>query len=233
MRRWRAAAAAACLAAVAAVSAPSPPAHADGDPCSDFLLSQPLCWPLNRPSQPQIDRVEKTLQYAAKKGFLVRVAVIASKQDLGSNPEYFALPEPYAKLLAAEVQFAYKGRILTVMQKGYGIRNHNKPDPAEAKVLNRVAKPANDQPNTLMTSANEAIRKLAAANGVKVPEFKVQAGSGPPVSTNTDGSGGSSSSGTSTRTFLLLLAGGLVVLAVVIGGILFWPAREEGEGEGE
>ena len=231
MRRWRAAAAAACLAAVAAASAPAPPANADGDPCSDFLLSQPLCWPLNRPSQPQIDRVAKTLQYAAKKGFLVRVAVIASKQDLGSNPEYFGLPEPYAKLLAAEVQFAYKGRILTVMQKGYGIRNHNKPDPAEAKVLGHVPKPADDQPDTLMASANEAIRKLAAASGVKVPEFKVQASSSPPVSTNTDGS--SSSSGTSTRTFLLLLAGGLVVLAAVIGGILFWPAREEGEGEGD
>ena len=232
MRGWRAAAAAACLAAVAAASAPAPPAHADGDPCSDFLLSQPLCWPLNRPSQPQIDRVQKTLEYAAKKGFLVRVAVIASKQDLGSNPEYFGLPEPYAKLLAAEVQFAYKGRILTVMQKGYGIRNHNKPDPAEAKVLGRVPKPADDQPKTLMTSANEAIRKLAAASGVKVPEFKVQASSGPPVSTNTDGGGGSSG-GTSTRNFLLLLAGGLVVLAAVIGGILFWPAGEESEGEGE
>jgi hypothetical protein len=231
-RRWPAVAAI-CAGIAAAVAVAAAPAHADGDPCSDFLLSQSLCVPLNRPAQSQINRVQKTLDYAAKKGFLVRVAVIASKQDLGSNPEYFGLPEPYAKLLAAEVQFAYKGRILTIMQKGYGIRNHNKPDATEAKVLGHVAKPTSDQPDGLMVSANEAIRKLAAASGVHVPNFKVVS-SGPPVTTNTGGSGGlSAGSGTSTRTFLLLLAGGLVVLAAVIGGILFWPAREGEDAAGE
>ena len=226
MRRLLAGLAAACVAASALGGGTAPPAHADGDPCSDFLLQASLCVPLDRPSQPQIDRLQKTIDYAKAKGFPVRVAVIQSKQDLGSNPEYLGLPGPYAKLLSAEIQFAYKGRVLVAMQKGYAAYDHIKADSTGTKALKRLALPADDQPDTLTAAANEAVRKWAAAEGVKVPEFKVQASVTPPAN-STGGGGASGGGGTSTRTFLLLLAGGLVVLAVVIGGILFWPAGNE------
>jgi hypothetical protein len=211
-----------CVAAAVLMRPAPPPALADGDPCSDFLLTYPLCPPESpRPSQPQIDRLKKTIDYAKAHGFEVRVAVIASKQDLGSNPEFFGIPQPYAKFLDAEIQFAYKGRLLVVMAKGYGTRQHARPDPADARALHRMGLPSDGRPDTLMTAANEAVRRMAGAAGVKVPEFTVA--TTPPPATSTDGGGG----GTSTRTVLLLIAGGLVVLAAVIGGILFWPARGE------
>ncbi len=76
----------AVLAAAVALQ-PAAPARADGDPCSDYLLVGSLCVPNNpRPSQPQIDRTQKTIDAAKKAGYEIRVAVIGSPTDLGSVP---------------------------------------------------------------------------------------------------------------------------------------------------
>lgn len=221
MRRF---AALACVALAAAVALqPAAPARADGDPCSDFLLVGSLCPPNNpRPSQPQIDRTQKTIDAAKKAGYEIRVAVIGSPTDLGSVPVFFGRPAPYAKFLDAELQSAWTGKLLVVMAAGYGVREHTKPYPGGVKALKGLPPPANGTPDALMAAATAAVRKLAASEGVKVPVIPLAATTATPPSSNGSGSGS-----TSFVKYALLLAAGLVVLGGIVAAILFWPDGED------
>jgi hypothetical protein len=211
----------AVLAAAIALQ-PAAPARADGDPCSDFLLVGSLCVPNNpRPSQPQIDRAQKTIDAAKQGGYEIRVAVIGSPTDLGSVPVFFGRPAPYAKFLDAELQSAWTGKLLVVMAAGYGLREHTKPYPAGVKALKGLPPPANGTPDALMAAATVAVRKLAASEGVKVPAIPLAATATSPSS---DGSGSGS---TSFAKYALLLAAGLVVLGGIVAAILFWPDGED------
>jgi hypothetical protein len=209
------------LAAATALQ-PAAPARADGDPCSDFLLVGSLCPPNNpRPSQPQIDRAQKTIDAAKHAGYEIRVAVIGSPTDLGSVPVFFGRPAPYAKFLDAELQSAWKGMLLVVMAAGYGVREHTKPYVAGVKALQGLPPPANGTPDALMAAATVAVRKLAASAGVKVPVVPLAKTVTPPPA------GGSGSGSTSFVKYALLLAAGLVVLGVIVAAILFWPDGED------
>jgi hypothetical protein len=211
----------AVLAAAIALQ-PAAPARADGDPCSDFLLVGSLCVPNNpRPSQPQIDRAQKTIDAAKQGGYEIRVAVIGSPTDLGSVPVFFGRPAPYAKFLDAELQSAWTGKLLVVMAAGYGVREHTKPYPAGVKALKGLPPPANGTPDALMAAATVAVRKLAASEGVKVPAIPLAATATSPSSN------GSGSGSTSFAKYALLLAAGLVVLGGIVAAILFWPDGED------
>ncbi len=201
---------------------PAAPARADGDPCSDYLLVGSLCPPNNpRPSQPQIDRTQKTIDAAKKAGYEIRVAVIGSPTDLGSVPVFFGRPAPYAKFLDAELQSAWTGKLLVVMAAGYGVREHTKPYPGGVKALKGLPPPANGTPDALMGAATVAVRKLAASEGVKVPVIPLARTVTPPPTT------GSGSGSTSFVTYALVLAAGLVVLGGIVAAILFWPDGED------
>jgi hypothetical protein len=220
MRRF----AALVLAVLAAVALqPAAPARADGDPCSDYLLVGSLCPPNNpRPSQPQIDRTQKTIDAAKKAGYEIRVAVIGSTTDLGSVPVFFGRPQPYAKFLDAELQSAWTGKLLVVMAAGFGVREHTKPYLGGVKALKGLPPPANGTPDALMAAATVAVRKLAASEGVKVPVI--------PLAATTPPSNNGSSSGSGSTSFVkyaLLLAAGLVVLGGIVAAILFWPDGED------
>jgi hypothetical protein len=213
----------AVLAAAVALQ-PVAPARADGDPCSDFLLVGSLCVPNNpRPSQPQIDRAQKTIDAAKQGGYEIRVAVTGSPTDLGSVPVFFGRPAPYAKFLDAELQSAWTGKLLVVMAAGYGVREHTKPYPAGVKALKGLPPPANGTPDALMAAATVAVRKLAASEGVKVPAIPLAATATSP-SSNGSTSGARS---TSFAKYALLLAAGLVVLGGIVAAILFWPDGED------
>ena len=200
---------------------PAAPARADGDPCSDYLLVGSLCVPNNpRPSQPQIDRTQKTIDAAKQGGYEIRVAVIGSPTDLGSVPVFFGRPAPYAKFLDAELQSAWTGKLLVVMAAGYGVRDHTKPYLAGVKALQGLPPPANGTPDALMAAAAVAVRKLAASEGVKVPVIQLAKTEVPPAT-------GSGSGSTSFVKYALLLAAGLVVLGVIVAAILFWPDGED------
>ena len=171
------------LAAAVALQ-PAAPARADGDPCSDYLLVGSLCPPNNpRPSQPQIDRTQKTIDAAKQGGYEIRVAVIGSPTDLGSVPVFFGRPAPYAKFLDAELQSAWSGKLLVVMAAGYGVREHTKPYLAGVKALQGLPPPANGTPDALMAAATVAVRKLAASEGVKVPVIPLAKTVTPPPAT--------------------------------------------------
>jgi len=209
------------LAAAVALQ-PVAPARADGDPCSDYLLVGSLCPPNNpRPSQPQIDRTQKTIDAAKQGGYAIRVAVIGSPTDLGSVPVFFGRPAPYAKFLDAELQSAWTGKLLVVMAAGYGVRDHTKPYPAGVKALKGLPPPASGTPDALMAAATVAVRKLAASEGVNVPVIPLAKTVTPPPAS------GSGSGSTSFVKYALLLAVGLVALGVIVAAILFWPDGED------
>jgi hypothetical protein len=177
-------------------------ARANGDPASDVLLTDKVFLPFEAPiSASAKNDLQQTVSDANAKGYTIRVAIIAFTGDLGTAVSLWAKPQPYSKFLWNELSFAYDKRLLVAMPAGFGFYDGNgKPVDKELAVLKGVK--AGQIPSDLTESAAEAVRQLAAANGVKVEK--------------PSGGGGSS-----TRDRVLILAGALVALAVV----LLFPAR--------
>ncbi len=153
--------------AVVAMLAAAPAARADGDPASDFLISQRVFLPYDTkiPKQDQEQLIAIT-QAAAKKGFPIRVAVIASEYDLGSVTVLWQQPQRYAKFLGTELLFIRKGPLLTVMPNGMGF-NYPKHDTAAA--IAQLAKiPVSSGSGGLALAATTAVQRLAAVYGVHV-----------------------------------------------------------------
>src|SRR4029078_471027 len=99
----------------------------------------------------------------------------------------------YAKFLWNELSFSYNNRLLVAMPAGFGYyAGDGKPIDKALAGLKGI-KPG-QIPNDLTETAAEAVRQLAAANGVEVAK---------------------PSSGSSTRDRILILVGALVVLALV------------------
>lgn len=93
-------------------------AAADGDPASDFLIQQDVFVPYPPPSAASTKALAAAVDAVSAKGDRIKVAVIATKQDLGSVPSLFDQPSQYAKFLGMEIAFVYKGPLLVVMPAG-------------------------------------------------------------------------------------------------------------------
>jgi hypothetical protein len=190
------------VASVAAVAALAPPvALADSDPASDFLPTQNVFLPY----QPAVPRpLAKDLQsitaLAAKSGYKVKVAIIASPTDLGGVPELFDKPAQYASFLGREISFNGQQPLLVVMPSGLGTYATG-PKSAGAIAGVKVGSGADG----MARAAIEAVMKLAAAHGHPIRGFKPSAGSG---------SGGSGSGASSALIFGVPL--GLLVLGLAI-----------------
>jgi hypothetical protein len=155
-------------AAVALLAVPA--AHANGDPASDYLLVNPVFFPVDAPL-PDSDReaLLQTVQGAKERGYTIRVALIPFTSDLGTAVSLWRHPQDYAKFLGSELAFVYAKRLLVVQPSGFGFYNHGKPIARERKVLARVPL-AGSTPADLARSADGAVRALAAADGVTVPK---------------------------------------------------------------
>jgi hypothetical protein len=141
-------------------------ARADGDPASDYLIGQNVFLPFGgQVSTSDASRVSALVDDATKRGFGIKVAVIAGPTDLGSVTALWRKPQRYAEFLGQELYFVYKGRLLIVMPNGYGISQRGNPVPGERKVLDALAPPGQD----LAVATTTAVRRLAAAGGVDVP----------------------------------------------------------------
>jgi hypothetical protein len=162
MRRVLVLAAAAALLAV-------PAAHANGDPASDVLLTQKVFFPFDA-TLPDSDReaLQKTVDEANARGYPIRVALIPFTSDLGTAFSLWGHPQDYAKFLGSELAFVYAKRLLIVQPSGFGVYNQKRPVAKERRVLATV--PVGKTPSELAQSATVAVRKLAAADGVTVPE---------------------------------------------------------------
>jgi hypothetical protein len=146
------------VAAVAALASmlawAAPPARADGDPASDVLTTQTLYLPLDAgvPAARQA-QLGALLRDAARAGYRIRVAVIASSADLGSVTALWRQPQNYARFLGQELPLVYRGPLLVVMPNGYGLYH--------AAATRLAPLTAGD----LGTAAIGAIERLAAASG--------------------------------------------------------------------
>ena len=114
-------------------------ARADGDPASDFLLTQKVFLPYDaRISATRSEQLAALVSDAAREGYPIRIALIASPVDLGSVTALWAKPQQYAKFLGAEVSFAYRGRLLIVMPEGLGTYQLGHPSGSQRHALEGV-----------------------------------------------------------------------------------------------
>jgi hypothetical protein len=185
-------------------------ARANGDPASDTLLTEQTFLPIEAPiSASAKNDLNKTVAEANKKGYTIRVAIIPFTGDLGLVGSLWGKPQPYAKFLWNELSFQYNNRLLVAMPAGFGFYAGNgKPIDKELAVLKGI-KPG-QIPTDLTASAAEAVRQLAAADGVTVSK---------------------PASGSSTRDRVLILVGALVVLVLVLAFPTRWLRRGRGGGQ--
>jgi hypothetical protein len=148
-----------------------PSAVADGDPASDTLLVKNVFLPYPAPSTSAAGALSREVAASYSHGFRVKVAVIATKNDLGAIPSLFGKPADYAKFLGQELNFYYIGPLLIVMPAGYGIYDGGRSTAAEGKVL-AGARPSGSSADELTTSAAATVRRLVAAGALKSKDIK-------------------------------------------------------------
>lgn len=161
------------LAAAVFLAAAAAPAAslADGDPASDYLLTQSVFYPYESPSPPVRAALDQAVDGVYLHGNRVKVAVIYSSEDLGSIPSLFGQPADYAHFLAIELGLWYAGPLLVVMPAGFGIYDLGRPTTAEQQVLRSIPVAAGS-PNDLVRSATAAVQALTAANALNSPDTK-------------------------------------------------------------
>jgi len=160
----RTAAVVALLGAVFACMA-VPSARADGDPASDYLITQKVFFPydLKVPTAKQ-QQLLALVDEANRDGFTLRVALISSSYDLGSITGLWQKPKTYARFLSAELQYVYKNRLLIVMPNGFGFNRPKHPVTHEYALLAKI--PIKPGAAGLADSSIAAVQALAKASGV-------------------------------------------------------------------
>jgi len=155
-------------------------AHADGDPASDVLLTEPAFVPYDvGVSERQYAQLVSLLGKAEHRGYPLRMALIGSAADLGSVTELWKEPQRYAEFLGEELSLVYHGTLLVVMPNGFGIY-HASGVPATARSA-IAGVPVPRETSTTTSAAVEAIRALAAASGHALPAAGVEATAGSPT----------------------------------------------------
>ncbi len=193
------------LLAVLAGAAPS--ALADGDPASDYLLSQSTFLSPFDGHVPASQSRELAAALASSKaqGFPLKVAVIVTSYDLGAVPILFRKPQTYARFLAEEDYYYWKAELLVVMPNGYGIFKGKSLPAADAAVIHRLPAVKSTSGPVLVQAAERAVRALAAKRGITL---------------STATAGGGSSSSTPERIEIGVLA--LILLGAGLGVRFFW-----------
>jgi hypothetical protein len=161
---------AALVAAVAVGLLAVPAAQANGDPASDVLITEQVFLPFEAPiSKSASDELTKTVAAANARGYKIRVAVIAFTGDLGTAVSLWRHPQDYSKFLGSELAFSYSNRLLIAMPSGFGFYRGKKPTAKEQRLLAKL-KPGKT-PTALTESTTQAVRALAAGNGIVLPKF--------------------------------------------------------------
>ena len=101
-------------------------ARADADPASDMLYTGDVFLPYEPVSPAVAAELRGTVRNARADGKPIKVAVIATKRDLGGVPTLFGNPLYYARFLGAELQFLYSGKLLVVMPQGAALSERGK-----------------------------------------------------------------------------------------------------------
>jgi hypothetical protein len=158
----------ALLAVALAAAALVPAAVADGDPASDYLLQQDTFTPYPPPPAAAVAALDAAVAAVWAHGDRLKVAVVATPQDLGAVPSLFGRPADYARFLGTELEFVYRGPLLIAMPDGYGFVRDATPDASATPVLDRQ-QTAQDAAS-LTTDATGAVRALEQAGLLHVKD---------------------------------------------------------------
>jgi hypothetical protein len=162
----------ALIGAAVCLSAPAV-ARANGDPASDYLLTQNVFLPFTtKIDQNSVKRLNALLDEAKSQRFPIRVALILSPSDLGTAFSLFGKPEKYAQFLGLELSFVYRDRLLVVMPNGYGYAVKGDPDPKASAVLKKLPAPGRSATKEA-DAAIVAVQRLAAREGQSLATPKV------------------------------------------------------------
>jgi hypothetical protein len=169
-------------------------ARADADPASDTLYVRDVFLPYERVSRAAADDLRSATRSARAGGQPIKVAVIASKRDLGGVPSLFGNPLYYARFLGAELQLLYSGKLLVVMPQGAGLSERGRliADPSVLHVT------VEQGPDGLVRTAAGLVRDLTSG----------KEGSSREVVSSTGG-------GSSAWIWVVIAGLGVVVLAVI------------------
>jgi hypothetical protein len=153
-------------------------ARANGDPASDYLLTQSVFLPFTtKIDRNEVNRLDALLREADQKHFRIRVAMILSPSDLGTAFSLFGKPAKYSQFLGLELSFVYRDRLLVVMPNGYGYSVNGDPDPKASAVLKKLPAPGRDATKEVQ-AAIVAVQRLAAAEGRRLTVPKVGGSTG-------------------------------------------------------
>jgi hypothetical protein len=144
-------------------------AWADGDPASDYLITQNLYLPYMAPSASATATLEQASQDIYAHGNRVKVALIYSVQDLGSVPSLFGQPASYAEFLSIEISYWYKGPLLVVMPSGFGFYDGGRSIAAAQQLLATIPLDGSS-PDGLAQSATAALAALESAGDLVSPD---------------------------------------------------------------
>jgi hypothetical protein len=162
---------AATVTAVLAAAVAVAPVRADGDPASDYLVTQDVFLPSEVPSAASSAGLESAIAGVYQAGNRIKVAVIYSAADLGSVPSLFGNPVDYAHFLGIEISSWYVGPLLVVMPAGFGIYDGGRSPAAEQQVLQSLAVTPGSS-DDLVRSATAAVQALASAGALASADIR-------------------------------------------------------------
>lgn len=142
-------------------------ASAHGDPAGDYLTDHTIFFPIGKPLPERDQAVLASLvAQAARGGYPLRVAVIGSRFDLGTEGDSWGKPQEYADGLDQDLVYYFRGPLLVAMPAGFGLRRPGKSVAADRRLLADI--PVSSGPDGLALATELAIERLAAAHGVTV-----------------------------------------------------------------
>jgi hypothetical protein len=157
----------ACLVVLVAAGGLAGRARADGDPASDYLITQPVYFPYDGKFSPVLEgQLLSVVKEAKAKGFPIKVALIPDSYDLGSVTSLWKQPKLYARFLGEEDATFFKQRLLIVMPNGFGFYRPGRPVAKEYTTL--AAIPIQPGDDGLVRAALAGVQKLAAAEGIQL-----------------------------------------------------------------
>jgi hypothetical protein len=172
---------------IVCLSAPLTSARADGDPASDVLAAQTAFLPQDGDLSPaQQAQLAQLVGSATDTGFPLRVALIATRSDLGSVTALWRRPASYAQFLAQELSEVFRGTLLVVMPDGFGVARVGAGAGSAAGVGDALAGLARPGSATALGGATiSAVQRLAAAAGHRLtaPRADVTRSAGAPSRT--------------------------------------------------
>jgi len=140
-------------------------ARADGDPASDYLITQPIYFPYDGKFSPELEgKLLALVRDAKKQGFPIKVALIPDAYDLGSVTVLWRKPRLYARFLGEEDASFFRQRLLIVMPNGFGFYRPGRSVDAEYAALSKIPIGAGD--DGLVRAAIAGVTALAAADGL-------------------------------------------------------------------